>query len=165
MDLKEICLTLCREIHRVVPYDRASINLPEGGDRFAVYAEESRLAASAVPEAVSASAGTATGWVLSRSEPVICRDVHADDRFPLTHERYRRVGIRSYVIVPLILESRVLGALNLGSLLPDRFGQKELDILAPIADILTLAIENSRLYEAARKREEMQKLLKEISQD
>src|SRR5262249_21622563 len=65
----------------------------------------------------------------------------------------------------LILESRVLGALNLGSLLPDRFGQKELDILAPIADILTLAIENSRLYEAARKREEMQKLLKEISQD
>lgn len=165
MDVKEICLTLCREILRLVPYDRASINLPEGKDRFVVYAEESRLTASAIPEGTSAAEGTATGWVMRHSEAVVCRDVHADDRFPLTHQRYRNVGIRSYVVLPLTLENRMLGALNLGSLLPDRFGPRELDILTPIADILSLAIENSRLYKEAREREDMQKLLKELSQD
>src|SRR5437764_15222753 len=100
MDLKEICLTLCREIHKLVPYDRASINLPHGKDSFTVYAEESRLQASAIPEGVSDAEGTATGWVMRHKEPVICRDVLTDDRFPLTHHRYRCVGIRSYVILP-----------------------------------------------------------------
>lgn len=165
MDVKEICLTLCREIHRLVPYDRAAINLPEGKDRFVVYAEEARLTSSAIPEGISLAEGTATGWVMSHSEPIICGDILTDDRFPLTHERYRKVGIRSYVILPLILENRVLGALNLGSLSPDRFGTKDLDILTPIADILSLAVENSRLYEEAREREDMETLLKELSQD
>ncbi|HTM10933.1 MAG TPA: GAF domain-containing sensor histidine kinase [Verrucomicrobiae bacterium] len=165
MNLKEICLTLCREIHKLVPYDRASINFPQGKDRFVVYAEESRLSGQAVPEGFSVVEGTATGWVMHHLEPVTCRDILTDDRFALTHQRYRTVGIRSYIILPLTVERELLGVLNLGSLSPDRFGQKELDILSPVAEILSLAIKNSRLYEESRAREEMQKLLKELSQD
>jgi|GEM_PF-1546290 len=165
MNLKEICLTLCGEIHKLLPYDRCSINLPHGKDSFAVYAEESRLPAPAIPEGISVAEGTATGWVMSQRAPVICRDVLADDRFPLTHERYRRVGIRSYIILPLSADRELLGALNLGSLSPDRFSRKDLDVLNPIADILSLAIQNSRLYEKSREREEMQKILKELNQD
>lgn len=165
MNLKEICLTLCREIHRLVPYDRAAINLPHGEDRFVVYAEESRLPAPAIPEGISEGEGTATGWVIRHNQPLICGDVLADDRFPLSHRRYRCVGIRSYVILPLTAGQERLGALNLGSLLPNRFGEQELAILTPIADILALAIQNSRLYEKSREREDMQKLLKELNQD
>jgi signal transduction histidine kinase len=165
MNLKEICLTLCREIHPLVPYDRASINLPHGEDSFVVYAEESRLSASAIPEGTSPTEGTATGWVIRHNQPVICGDVLADDRFPLSHRRYRFVGIRSYVILPLTAEQELLGALNLGSLSTNRFGDQELAILTPVADILALAIQNSRLYEKSREREDMQKLLKELNQD
>lgn len=165
MDLKEICLTLVRELHQLVPYDRAAINLPHEGNRFIVYAEESRLPASAIPAGVSVVDGTATGWAVEHRETVICRDVLEDDRFPLTRERYRAVGLRSYVILPLMAGNEVLGVLNLGSLAAGRFGPKEIDILSPIARILSRAVENSRLYEESQKREEMQKLLKEISQD
>ena len=165
MNLKEICLTLCREIHQLVPYDRASINLPHGDNSFIVYAEESRLPAPAIPAGISESEGTATGWVMRHNQPVICPDVPADDRFPVSHARYRCVGIRSYVILPLRAEQDLLGALNLGSLLPNRFGDPELAILEPIADILALAIQSSRLYEKSREREDMQKLLKELNQD
>ncbi len=165
MNLKEICLTLCREIHKLVPYDRAAITLPDSEEHCVVYAEESRLPAPVIPQGVSAVAGTATGWAMRNAEPVICGDILADERFPLTHQRYRSVGLRSYVILPLIAERELLGVLNLGSLAPKRFGSKELDILTPIADILALAIQNSRRYEESRNREEMQKLLKELSQD
>lgn len=165
MDLKEICLSLTREIHKLVPYDRAAINLSQGENYINVYAEESRLPASAIPEGVSVTEGTATGWVIEHREPLICRDVCEDDHFPLTHKRYRAVGIRSYVILPLMTKGEILGVLNLGSLKKNRFGDKEIAILSPVAEILSLAIENSRLYAESRKREEMQQLLKELSQD
>jgi signal transduction histidine kinase len=165
MNLKEICVALSREIHKLVPYDRAAINLPQGQNLVSVYAEESRLPASAIPEGVSVTEGTATGWVLEHGKPVTCRDVLQDSRFPLTHKRYQAVGIRSYVIFPLMAGGEVLGVFNLGSLTVDRFGKIEIDILSPIVEILSLAVENSRLYEESQKREEMQKLLKELSQD
>jgi signal transduction histidine kinase len=165
MNLKEICLNLSREIQKLVPYDRAAINLPEGKNFINVYAEESRLPASVIPEGVSVTEGTATGWVLEHKKPATCGDVLQDSRFPLTHKRYQAVGIRSYVILPLMIKDEVLGALNLGSLTVDRFGKKEIDILSPIAEILSLAVKNSRLYEESQKREEMQKLLNELSQD
>ncbi len=165
MNLKEICLALSREIQKLVPYDRAAINLPEGENFINVYAEESRLRASVIPTGVSVGEGTATGWVLKHKEPLICGDVAGDDRFPLTRQRYLAVGIRSYVMLPLVAEGNVLGVLSLGSLTVDRFGKKEIEILSPIAEILSLAVETSRLYEESQRREEMQKLLKEIGQD
>jgi signal transduction histidine kinase len=165
MNLKEICLNMSREIQNLVPYDRAAINLPQGENYITVYAEESRLPASAIPEGVSVSEGTATGWVLKHRTPVTCQDVLQDGRFPLTRERYLAAGIRSYVILPLVAKGEVLGALNLGSLTANRFGDKEINILSPIAEILSLAVDNSRLYEESQRREEIQKLLKELSQD
>src|SRR5574341_2327358 len=166
MNQKEICQTLSREIQNLVPYDRAAVNILQRDEKFlSVYAEESRLPASAIPEGVSVREGTATSWVLDHKKPLICRDVLKDRRFPLTHKRYKKVGLRSYVILPLMVKGKVLGALNLGSLKPSRYGNKEIKILSPVADILSLAIENSNLYEESQRREEMQNLLKELSQD
>jgi len=157
---------LSREIQKLVPYDRLAINLLEKDEIYVrVYAEESRLPASAIPEGLSVREGTATGWVLDHKEPLICRDVLKDPRFPLTHKRYKNVGLRSYVILPLMVKGKTLGALNLGSLKPRCYGKKEIKILSPIAEILSLAVENSNLYQESERREEIQKLLKELSQD
>ena len=166
MNLKEICQTFSREIQKLVPYDRAAINILQRDEKFfIVYAEESRLPASAIPEGVSVREGTATSWVFDHKEPLICRDVLKDPRFPLTHKRYKNVGLRSYVILPLMVKGKALGALNLGSLKPRCYGKKEIKILSPIAEILSLAVENSNLYQESERREEIQKLLKELSQD
>ncbi|OGQ82124.1 MAG: hypothetical protein A3F90_09765 [Deltaproteobacteria bacterium RIFCSPLOWO2_12_FULL_60_19] len=166
MNLKEVCQTLSREIQKLVPYDRLAINLPQKDENyFRVYAEESRLLASAIPEGLSVREGTASGWVLDHHEPVICRDILRDFRFPLTHERYKDVGLRSYVILPLMAKGKALGVLNLASLKPRCYGKKQVEILSPIAEILAVAVENSNLYEEAQRREETQRLLKELNQD
>jgi signal transduction histidine kinase len=166
MNLKEICLNLSREIHKLAPYERLAINLVQTDANYVrIYAEESRLPASAIPEGLSVREGTATGWVLDNHEPLICRDVLRDSRFPLTHKRYKDVGLRSYVILPLMAEGKAIGALNLASLKPRCYGKKEVEILSPIAEILSLAVENSNLYEQAQRREETQRLLKELNQD
>jgi signal transduction histidine kinase len=56
------------------------------------------------------------------------------------------------VILPLIAKEKVLGTLNLGSLKPGCYGQKEIEILSPIAEILSVAVENSNLYEEVREK-------------
>lgn len=165
MNLKEICQTLSREIQKLVPYDRLAINLLEKDENYVrVYAEESRLPASTIPEGLSVREETATGWVLDHKEPLICRDVLKDPCFPLTHKRYKNVGLRSYVILPLMVKGKALGALNLAALKPRCYGKKEIKILSPVAEILSLAIENSTLYQESERREEIQKLLNELSQ-
>lgn len=154
---------MSREIQKLVPYDRAAINILQRDEKFfSVYAEESRLPASAIPEGVSVREGTATSWVLDHKEPVICRDVLKDPRFPLTHKRYKSVGLRSYVILPLMVKGKALGALNLGSLKPRCYGKKEITILSPVAEILSLAVENSNLYEESQRLLKEQSVLREI---
>ena len=166
MNLKEICQTLSRETQKLVPYDRLAINLLQKDENYLrVYAEESRLPAAAIPEGLSVREGTATGWVLDHHEPVICRDLLRDSRFPLTHKRYKGVGLRSYVILPLMAKGKALGVLSLASLKPRYYGKKQVEILSPIAEILAVAVESSSLYEESQRREEIQTLLKELSQD
>ncbi len=159
LNLEEIYRTSSREIQRLISYDRLAISLLQKHQNSAtVFAEESRLPAPVIPPGIPASTeGTATGWVIDHREPLICEDVLQDSRFPITHKRYQAVGLRSYVNLPLFAKGKVLGVLNLGSRTPARYGPKEVETLSPLAEILSIAIENSNLYQ------ESQRLLKEQS--
>jgi len=131
-----------------------------------VYAEESRLPSPVFPQGGPLTTeGTATGWVIDHREPLLCDDILSDQRFPITHKRYSEAGIRSYAILPLIAKGKILGALNLGSRRPRQYSQKEIAILTPLAEITSLAVENSNLYQESLRRAEIQGLLKELSQD
>jgi K+-sensing histidine kinase KdpD len=52
--------------------------------------------------------------------------------------------------VPLVVEGRVLGVLHIGSLVPRKFREDEVELLQLVADRAALAIEHARLYEAER---------------
>jgi PAS domain S-box-containing protein len=66
---------------------------------------------------------------------------------------YNRVEFHAVVGVPLLsAENRVIGVLGLSHLEPGRvFEPEELDILTRFARIAAIAIDNARLYEAARR--------------
>lgn len=156
LDLEEICQTLSREIQKLVPYDRLAINLlqksQDDTQLYDVYSDESGLPAPVVPEGVSTKEGTASGWVADHRKPLICEDILAEERFLLTRERYQRVGLRSFIIVPLIAKGEVLGVLNLASLTPKMYGPKDPEIITPLAEILSLAVEHANLFDELRRR-------------
>jgi K+-sensing histidine kinase KdpD len=52
--------------------------------------------------------------------------------------------------VPLVVEGDVHGVLHVGSLVPRRFEEGEVELLQLVADRAALAIEHARLYEAER---------------
>lgn len=59
---------------------------------------------------------------------------------------------RSWLGVPMQHGDEVLGVISVQSYLPNAFGERERELLATIADTVTMAIENARLYEAEKQR-------------
>lgn len=166
LSLEEICRHFSQEIRNLVSYDRLAVNLLHGDQKYVkIYSEESALPSPAIPEGFSPKEGTATGWVIDHKQPLICADLALEQRLLLTHQRYKNVGLRSYIILPLIAKGQVLGALNLGSLTPGQYDTKDIAVLTPVAEILSVAIENANLYHEAKSREKIQKILNELSQD
>jgi signal transduction histidine kinase len=87
------------------------------------------------------------GRIAAEKRAFILDDVdHGDVLNPILRQK----GIKSMLGVPLVVEGRVLGVLHIGSLVPRKFRDDEVELLQLVADRAALAIEHARLYEAER---------------
>ncbi|HWZ98057.1 MAG TPA: GAF domain-containing SpoIIE family protein phosphatase [Candidatus Dormibacteraeota bacterium] len=69
-------------------------------------------------------------------------------------------GVRSELVVPLLLQDRLIGVLDLESAEPQAFTSEHERLLSALSAFIAIALENSRLYEEARRNE--QRLLSEL---
>jgi sigma-B regulation protein RsbU (phosphoserine phosphatase) len=87
------------------------------------------------------------GWVAVNGEAVLANDVERD-------ERYLSVAAldetRSELVVPLLLEHELVGALDVQSDQINAFGPDDLFILGTLGGQVALAIQKARLYQAER---------------
>lgn len=89
------------------------------------------------------------GWVARHREVLIHGSVEKDPRF---HPVAVRPDVVSAISVPLVAKARVLGVLNVASTQKARlFTDDDLRTVSTIAAQLSVAIQNSRLYEEERK--------------
>lgn len=90
--------------------------------------------------------------VLETGEPEVVFDLAATDLdlAPQRADRLARLrglGIRSYLCVPLLSRSRVIGGITfLSSSTRRRFGRDELRVAQDLAERVTAAVENAQLY-------------------
>jgi sigma-B regulation protein RsbU (phosphoserine phosphatase) len=82
------------------------------------------------------------GAAASGAQPVLVRDTSLDARYVAAVP-----GIRSEVAVPLMLQHKVIGVLDLESQQVGAFSQEHLRTLSLLAPQVAAAIENARLYE------------------
>ncbi|MGH7774348.1 MAG: GAF domain-containing protein [Candidatus Binatia bacterium] len=115
---------------------------------------------------------------IERKTPVVVTNIQTDSR-TLDPEFYRRHGLVSYLGVPLVVKGEVLGVLVFLTREEHNFADDEVEYLLTLAGQVAVAIHNSQLYEQTKnqalelekanmdlkRREEVQKLLKELSQD
>ena len=81
------------------------------------------------------------------------------------HQYMHNLGINSHLCVPLKIKDRVIGVMSAASDRTDAFDQSDNDILQILANQVSIAIENARLYERARQLavlEERQRLSREL---
>jgi PAS domain S-box-containing protein len=99
------------------------------------------------------SAG-ATYAILS-GDPVLASDVTGSAELQLNPdevELYRRLGPRSYMIVPLVARGRTIGALTMLSTRAGRhYTERDVDFAQHLGRRFALAIDNARLYDEAER--------------
>jgi len=86
------------------------------------------------------------GRIAATRRPVVVLDVDTAD---IVNPILREKGLRSLLGVPLMLESRVIGVLHVGSLSPRQFDDDDADLLQRAGDRAALAI-GGRLAERER---------------
>ena len=80
-------------------------------------------------------------------ETVVHGSIDADGRFQLRDE-LESMGIKSVAFAPLTLEGRVIGILGIYCVIPHRFDSEDSSFLRMAAELVAVAIENARSFEA-----------------
>jgi GAF domain-containing protein len=119
-----------------------------------------------VPEMVSGSRLPVdevglTGWVIRTRQPLLVGDMERD---PLPAKpRHLTQPARSWLSVPLIARERLIGVVSVQSFRPHAFDEADRRFLEALAGQVAIALENARLFEAARRQAAELGALVEIS--
>lgn len=95
------------------------------------------------------------GLVAQLEQPVLIEDDLADDPRLLRRSLVAREGLRSMVSVPLRSKNRVVGVLDLFSSNVLSLTPEQLRLLVAIGDQIGVAVENARLLEELKAKEQM----------
>ena len=96
--------------------------------------------------------------VAQSGRPVYVPDVREDPRYV-----YTGFSAVSELAVPVQIEDRVLGVLNVESAQPDAFSEADRELLSILASQAALALENARLHAEERQQAEEMTILNELT--
>ena len=100
------------------------------------------------------------GQVAASGERIVASDVRVDDRFQFSD---RLPETCSEAVIPLKIENRILGVLDIQSNHVHAFHPNDLLLLESLADNIARAVEGARLYGDVRRRAEQLSLVAEVS--
>ncbi len=89
------------------------------------------------------------GWVAERGEALLVNDVSAEPRY-IPDDPRLLPDTRAELAVPLVVDSIVVGVLDVQSNQQDAFGQEDLFVLRTLADQVAVAVNSARAYQARR---------------
>jgi diguanylate cyclase (GGDEF)-like protein len=82
--------------------------------------------------------------------PVAVADLGADSGYAPWLQAAREQGYKSFLAIPLIVQDRALGCINLYMTEAHEFGEDEIQLLVTFANQAAISIENARLFEETR---------------
>ena len=136
-------------LRRIMPFHRTAIFLHDADKEvLRLFILESSLPTSyftvgmEMPEEESH-----VGLVFREQRYRVCRDLGTERRYPMEERAYQD-GVRSYVIVPLIVKGRSVGVLAVASTTPGQYSDSDAVLLQEAANQIGLAVENMKAYEA-----------------
>ncbi|HEX3052958.1 MAG TPA: PAS domain S-box protein [Aggregatilineaceae bacterium] len=151
LDLALVYDNFVKELLALVPLDRTAILLfNETGDEYQIarqWAQHESLLGTGQWVPVK---GTAIEWLLANPVPFRENEIGERGTWSETAALLNE-GIRTRLLLPLIIQDQMVGVLTAARYGASLFSQEEQAILATIADQLTIAIQNARLYERVQR--------------
>src|SRR5216684_2130759 len=160
LDLDEVLARSAALIKRHIDYEIFGVLMLEGDGaylkhRFAIgYPRE-------LAESLRVPLGQGiTGTAASTGHPVRVSDTSKDPRYINAID-----SVRSELAVPLMLQGKCIGVLDIQSRHLDYFTREQQSILTLLASRLAVAIENARLFERVRLQADTLLVLNEVSRE
>ena len=101
--------------------------------------------------------------IIADREPLVIEDTWQDPLMAAVREAMHRLDIRSMLIVPLTVRGEVIGSIGLDAVgRQRRFTAEEVALAQTIANQVSIAIENARLYEETKRHMEELTALRSI---
>src|SRR5271156_639400 len=160
LDLDEVLARAAALIKRHIDYEIFGILLDEGNGsylkhRFSIGYPPNLAENLRIPMGQGIS-----GTAAATAHPVSVADVTTDPRYINAID-----SVRSELAVPLMLQGKVIGVLDVQSRIPGYFTPHQQRILTLLASRLSTAIENARLFERVRQQADTLLLLNEVGRE
>jgi sigma-B regulation protein RsbU (phosphoserine phosphatase) len=94
------------------------------------------------------------GTAALERKPIRVDRVESDPRYVQCQQD---LGVQSELVIPLIMQDRLLGVLDLESLRPSAFTERHEHMLTALASTVAIALENARLYDHLQRVEQRRK--------
>ncbi len=139
---------IARALRRVVTFDRTAMFLHDvQRDVLRLFVLESSLRSSYFTVGLEMpSSDSHVGHVLKTQRFLLRRDLATERQYPM-EDRAFEDGVRSYVIVPLVVRGAAIGVLAVASVNSRQYSESDAAFLAEAAGQIALAVENMKAYE------------------
>ncbi|HET7076436.1 MAG TPA: GAF domain-containing protein [Chloroflexia bacterium] len=152
LSLDEILTESLAELARVMPFEGGSIALINKAQELEIRAMCGVIDAEARQVRVPVGAGI-SGWVAAHGRPYLSNDLDAEQGVrPVMRSTGTNRKIKAYMAVPLTVEGRVIGILQVNSPAKHAFTGRDLALLAEVGERCAVAIERARLFDEMRAR-------------
>ncbi len=141
LDVPDLLVELLERVRETLDVDTAAVLLLDDATGDLVASAASGIEEE-VRQGVRVPMGEGfAGRIAAEVTPVVIDDVdHSDVLNPVLRER----GVKTLVGVPLVVESRVIGVLHVGTVTPRRFDTGDVEFVQLVGDRVALAIEARR---------------------
>jgi two-component sensor histidine kinase len=161
-ELEDTLNVITRITSEVMGVDSCSIYLQDEAQGRLVLKATTGLAREAIGRAYLKIGEGLTGWAITHSEPVAVADAESDPRFKLLRETEEE-GLKSLMAVPLTVQGRVIGAMNVQTATVHDYTEDEVELLSLIANLAAGALEKAALYDRMRQQIQELSTLAEVS--
>ncbi len=104
-----------------------------------------------------------TGYAVQSNQPVFARDAQQDPHFKWVDEA-EETRFVSLLAVPLVIETNVIGALNVQTRLPLDFSEDDVALLSLIGDMAAGTLAKAQLYDKQSRQIEEMRALAQLSE-
>lgn len=159
MMLEEAGSVFAATIKRIVPCDRICVVVQEGEKLIAVLSFAEPPLECFRGKTWRSSGKTAIEWVIAHKLPRLTTDLaleqHFSDEVMIAQE-----GIRSTLILPLLVGGEAVGSMTMDSRMPGAYTQEHVTALSGFAEPLAAAVRNAQLHaEVVRYSDELERLV------
>jgi len=156
LELSEVLQALITELRPMVHFDAIAVVVTEGdGARLhSLHVEPTKPEFARKASEVRADplhtridiTKTPIGFIKQRLQPYVCRNLETERKFPKDDEFYE-FGIRSYIVLPLMRQGSLIGAVNYLALQKRDYTNDEIQLLQDVSEMVSIAVSNALAYE------------------